>query len=159
MTYGITIKVEGLDRVVQHFDALPERFRAQLRPAIIELTRELTSRVRQKLSGGVLNIRSGKLLASIQSELIEEPTRIFGQVSSVGVIYAAIHEYGGIIKHPGSSKFQSWVGSDGKRVFTHFTKPHDIPIPERSYMRSSLAEMEAQIVARLTAASMPAARF
>ena len=73
-------------------------------------------------------------------------------VSTSGVPYAAIHEFGGTIQHPGSSKFQSWMGPNG-RVSTHFTKAHAIPMPERSYMRSSLADMRDDIVSRLTAAA------
>ena len=48
-----------------------------------------------------------------------------------GIPYAMIHEFGGIIRHPGSDKLQVFQLGD-KIIFTHHTKAHDIPIPQRS---------------------------
>lgn len=50
-----------------------------------------------------------------------------------GVPYAAIHNFGGTIKHPGSSKLQTFR-IDGKWITTHGTKAHLIPMPKRQYM-------------------------
>ena len=147
----LTIQVDA-SRVVAKIDRIDASTRTALRGAIVSITRELTARVQAKLSGGVLNYRSGALYRSIKANLVENPTSIYGRVYSDGSVpYARIHEYGGTIQHPGSSKFQAWQGPAGW-VFTHFTRPHAIPIPQRSYLRSSLAEMQGEIVARLTTA-------
>jgi phage gpG-like protein len=130
---------------------IDQQTRTALRGEIVKLTQALATLVRAKLSGGVLNKRTGRLYNSIQSMLIENTTSIYGRVSTQGVPYAAIHEFGGIIKHPGSSKFQAWQGPGGW-VYTHMTRPHDIPIPQRSYMQSSLNDMRDEIVERMTAA-------
>jgi hypothetical protein len=66
--------------------------------------------------------------------------------------YARIHEYGGVINHPGGTKYL--VVGKGMAVFvkksamkfTGITKPHQIRIPERSYLRSSLAKKKRQIL-------------
>jgi phage gpG-like protein len=152
----ISVELDA-SRAALKLTRIDEQTRTALRGAIVSLTQSLATMVRAKLSGGVLNVRSGRLLASIQSQLIENTTSIYGRVSSNGVPYAAIHEFGGVIKHPGSSKFQAWMGPGGM-VYTHFTRPHDIPMPERSYLRSSLAEMQAEIVERMTTAVRGAAR-
>lgn len=147
----ITVQVDTTQAIAK-LGAVTENVRAALRQVIMQDGPELASRVRSKLSGQVLQVRTGALLASIQNEMVENSTSIYGRVYSSGVRYAAIHEFGGIIRHPGSSKFQSWIGPDGKHVATHYTRPHDIPMPERSYLRSSLAEMRDRIIADMTAA-------
>lgn len=129
--------------------------RDNVRKEVRSLTDDLQQLVVRKLSGEVLNVRSGALRASIKSEIIDNGYT--GRVFSSGVPYAAIHEYGGIIDHPGSNLLQVFRAPDGKMVFTMFTRPHQIPIPERSYMRSSLNEMRDEIVARLTQATKNAA--
>lgn len=74
-------------------------------------------------SGALMN--SGRI-----STLTDDTVRVtFGE----GLPYARIHQTGGIIKHPGSKKFQVFeVG--GQVVFTHGTKAHDIPMPKRRYV-------------------------
>ena len=47
--------------------------------------------------------------------------------------YAAIQNFGGTIRHPGSSKLQVWKG-EGKTIFSQGTKPHEIPIPARQFV-------------------------
>jgi len=51
-----------------------------------------------------------------------------------GIPYAKIQYFGGTINHPGSSKPQTFMGNDGKRVFTKGTKPHKIKIVARPYL-------------------------
>lgn len=70
--------------------------------------------------------------------------------------YAAIHEYGGTINHPGGTPF--FIGKDGKPRFVSkggigashnlpVTKPHKITLPERPYMRPALLKTKPEIVA------------
>lgn len=126
----------------------------------IELQRYI---VHNKLSGQVLNKRTGHLQQSIQQTVEEGPDQITGKVYSAGdVKYAAIHEYGGTIHHPGGTAYYFDQKQD-KIVFLsnksaasfNFprTKAHDIVMPERSYMRTSLAENEDHIVKTLTEAA------
>lgn len=114
--------------------------------------------VKNKLSGQVLNVRSGNLRRSIQQMVTDlgVGVGVFGKVYSSGdVKYAAIHEFGGIIKHPGGTKFYIDKAT-GRAVFIKNlseagawaypeTRPHDIPMPERSFLRSSLKDKQAVI--------------
>ena len=154
---GIKVEVNA-DQANLRIGRIDQATRAALRGTIVGLTQSVTALVRQKLSGQVLHKRSGKLYNSIQQQLVENTTSIYGRVFSDGSApYAAIQEFGGVIHHPGSSKFQAWQ-SPGGWVFTHMTRPHDITIPERSYMRSSLADMQDEIVSRMTTAVRSVAR-
>ncbi len=62
---------------------------------VADLTQQLQARVADNLSGAILNQRSGRLEASIISGTDDEGDGTAGFVSSQGVPYAAIQEYGG----------------------------------------------------------------
>lgn len=112
---------------------------------------------KKKLAGQVLARVSGRLASSVRPL----PPEVKGGTVSVrvqagtglkDVAYAAIHEYGGVIQHPGGTAYFF----DAKRATAVFisneaagegwppalrTRPHPIPIPARPYMRPSLEEM------------------
>lgn len=56
----------------------------------------------------------------------------FIQAGVFGVVYAKIHEFGGVIT-PRTKKYLSWIGEDGKRVFTKKSV-----IPARPYLRPAV---------------------
>lgn len=155
----MSVTVELVDRATVHLKALPEETRQRLRVVIVRDTRELAALVRGKLSGGVLKVRSGKLLNSIRSELVENANAIYGRVYSTGVPYAAIHEYGGQTKphdiYPRNVKALHWMASGGGDVFAAVVHHPGSKIPKRSYMRSSLAELRAKLEANIMAAGQP----
>jgi phage gpG-like protein len=71
------------------------------------------------------------MLAGSMRQTATETEAILGM--GRGVPYAAIHNFGGAIKHPGSNKLQSFrIG--GKWITTTHTRPHLIPMPKRQYM-------------------------
>jgi len=152
MSFTISIDTS---KASARFGTLTERTRTALRGVIIEGTRDLTGLVRQKLSGGVLQTRSGRLLNSIRQQLVENPQSIYGQVWSQGVPYAAIHEFGGrtpahIIEARNAKALAFMMG--GQLVFFRRVHHPGSNIPERSYMRSSLDDMRDILIARMTAA-------
>ncbi len=153
----ISVQVDAT-RAIAKVGRLDAATRRSIRGAVVELAGDLKAGVLAKLSGGVLNKRSGKLYDSIKQQMVENTTSLFARVYSDGVVYAAIHEYGGTIKHPGSDKFQAWTDGYGGWIYAHKTKPHLIPMPERSYLRSTLEEMRSEIIARLTEAAHEGAR-
>jgi phage gpG-like protein len=59
------------------------------------LRQALEDKIRQNLSGDILNVRSGALLASISSEAEDDGSGLAIEAGSAGVPYAAILEYGG----------------------------------------------------------------
>lgn len=143
-----------------NFGPMTEATRAGLRPAVVSLTQRLASLVRAKLSGGVLQRRSGRLLGSIRSELVETTDSIGGRVSTSGVPYARIHEYGGqtsphvIMARNSSSLAFVWQGQ--MRFFKKVNHPGS-KIPARPYMSTSLEEMREEIRATYERAGQAAA--
>lgn len=75
--------------------------------------------------------QSGAMFDSIQVEHDRNHASVF--IDTARMPYAAIHNYGGTIKHPGSKKFQAFQYGDAM-VFTYGTKAHDIRIPQRQFM-------------------------
>ena len=103
-----------------------------------------------------LHVRSGNLRRSIHSVVESGGTSIKGKVSSSGdVKYAGTHEFGGTIHVPDivatKAKALHFVVG-GKDVFAKSVKAHDITMPERSFLRSSLEEMRGEIVGGLNEA-------
>jgi len=140
----------------------------KVRNAVIQQQQALYTLIQQKLDGQVLNVRTGKLRRSIQrSSILEGYGVIAGYVySDSSVRYGAIHEFGGTIHHPGGTAY--WIDASGMMRFVSNdmasrvhsgefprTRPHDIVMPERSFMRSALREREADIRAALAEAVKP----
>lgn len=132
----------------------PEVHKGMLRSLI-----KLQRRVKQeKLSGQVLHVRTGTLRRSINYAITSEGDNVITGVVGTNVSYAAAHEYGfkgtvGVRSYvrenrgaghwsSGSNKGSKWVR--GKKTGTStIVKAHnrDVNIPERSFLRSALAEM------------------
>lgn len=154
----MVVQVELIDTATVRLKAIPEQARKRLRVVIVRDAKELAALVRTKLSGSVLHIRSGRLINSVRSEMVENATSIYGRVYSQGVPYARIHEYGGqtkphVILPVKASMLHFWVG--GKEVFTRRVNHPGSKIPMRSYMRSSLAELKAKLQADIFRAGTP----
>lgn len=133
-------------RVMARLDAMPSGVRAALLKKVTVLRLKLEARIKQKLSGEVLNVRTGNLRRSIFSETINDGARVEGRAASSGdVKYGAIHEFGGVIV-PVKAKTLSFV-IDGKRIFTK-----KVVMPKRSFMRTSLSELKPEIIAGLQSA-------
>lgn len=129
--------------------AMPERVQAALVEKANALAAELEASVQQKLAGGVLNPRTGALARSIVTTIMESAAGISVSVASNGdVKYAAIHEFGGTIPPheivPDKASALAFA-IDGKQVFARRVNLPAVTMPERSYLRSSLAEMADEI--------------
>jgi phage gpG-like protein len=100
--------------------------------------------VQRKLSGEVLAARSGALRRSIRAEVADDWRGVQARVfSDGGVPYARIQEYGGRIALPAiaaaDAKALAFV-YEGRLVFAKRAAAHVATIPERSFLRASLAE-------------------
>lgn len=168
----IDIELVGTEQVKARFEALPLVVMQALANTVKSQARELANYVRtQKLQGQVLQHRKGALLRSIQSADSVSGTTVEGRVFSAGdVKYAAIHEYGGVIHHPGGTPYYI-KDKGGLAVFISLkanaekhggllpvTKPHDITMPQRSFLRSSLADNKEAIMQGIRDAALKAAR-
>jgi phage gpG-like protein len=139
------------------FIKMPEKIHSSLLREVYILAEKLKTHViTDKLMGQVLNRRSGRLGQSIQQRVTDTPTSVQGKVYSAGnVPYAAIQEYGGktaahVIEPKNKSALAFTMG--GGTVFAKRVNHPGSKIPERSYMRSSLTDMSAEIVQRMRGA-------
>ncbi len=130
---------------IAKLDALKERLRATARNAVEDGGNRLLSAVREKLSGDVLNSRSGALLRSLRMEIAGNTDGFSACVFSDGSVpYARIQEYGGRLNIPAIAPVHARALAfawNGRLVFANHTAAHVVDIPERSYMRTSLAEL------------------
>jgi phage gpG-like protein len=147
----ITAHLVGDTELIARLSAMPGALQQGIARAVTRLALELQRLVQQKLSGPVLNARTGVLRSSINYQVQQSST---GALATVGtdVKYARFHEFG--VPHsweirPKSARALAFeIG--GRTIFAaHVIHP---PLPERSFLRSSLREMTPEIMAELEAA-------
>jgi phage gpG-like protein len=145
----LNVTLVGDRELVQKLTAMPQRVHASLLRKVTTLALQLEAKVKTALSGVILNVRSGALRRSIFETVEDDPTKVIGKVASSGdVKYAAIHEFGGMIPAheivPDKAKALAFL-IGGKQVFAQRVQIPAIDMPERSYLRSSLADMADEI--------------
>lgn len=141
---------------------MPDRVRQALSSKANMLAVALEAKIQQKLSGSVLNMRSGALAGSIIATVDESSADVAVRIGTSGdVKYAAIQEFGGTIPPhqivPDKAKALAFVVG-GKQVFAARVNLPAVTMPERSYLRSSLAEMAGEIAEGLSEAVVEATR-
>lgn len=155
------IELKGDQELIARIDAAPENFRREMTKEVTAILLLLEGHIKNnKLSGQVLHVRSGDLRRSVHAVLpVTQTARgVMGRVAQSGdVKYGAIHEFGGVtsphdIVATKAKALAFMMG--GKQVF--FKKVHHpgSKIPERSYMRSGLADLRDVIVDRLQRAAV-----
>jgi len=146
----ITVQVDD-SRIMARLDAMPDRVFSKLRAKALGLRLDLEAMVTLKVGGEVLHVRSGALRRSIfGDEPQADRNAIIERVaSSSDVKYAAIHEFGGTINVPEivpvKAKALHFLAG-GADVFATRARAHTVTMPERSFMRSSLADMRQAII-------------
>jgi phage gpG-like protein len=86
------------DTATAALGAMPERIRAALVAKAGVLAAKLQAKIEQKLSGEVLQMKSGALAGSIGVTIEETSGGVAVRLAtSADVKYAAIHEFGGVI--------------------------------------------------------------
>jgi phage gpG-like protein len=113
-----------------------------------QLRLALEARVKAKLAGEVLRTRSGALANSISSTIETSDNALILSVSSVGIPYAAIQEYGGRtaaheIVAVKAKALAFTIG--GANVFAKRVHHPGSTIPARSYLGSAVSEMRDEI--------------
>jgi phage gpG-like protein len=155
----ITARLAGQAAFAARLAALPETLASRLAREIERLSGELHRRVERNLSGAVLQRRSGRLAAGIDVSVARVGVNVSATVRTA-VPYAAIHEYGGTLPArrvlPRNGRVLAFPWRGQPRFYTHVEVPA-ARMPERSFLRSALAEMEPEIRAALTAAALDAA--
>jgi phage gpG-like protein len=150
------LSIAGDDALAARFDAFPDALRDALAAKAEGLAQALADAIRNdKLSGQVLNARSGALRDSIGAEVASEGDGIVATVGSFGdVKYAAIQEYGGhTAAHeilPSKARVLAFVAGGAMRFATRVEHPGST-IPAHAYLGSALDDESDAIVAALAA--------
>lgn len=154
----ISASIGELDATAARLDALPETLAASLAAEVERLAGVLRDRVERKLSGEVLQQRSGRLAGSIAVAIERSGLAVSARVSS-DAPYAAIHEYGGSLPAreilPKSARALAFPWRGQQRLFRRVSLP-SVVMPERSFMRSALAEIEPELRAAVEAVALQA---
>lgn len=155
----LNFELRGDAALITKINAAPERVRKELTKEVTALVLLLEGNIkRDKLSGQVLHVRTGNLRRSIHAVLpvTQTDTGVFGKVVQSGdVKYGAIHEFGGrtpahVIEAKRGKALAFMMG--GKMAFAKRVNHPGSQMPERSFMRSALADMRNTISDRLQAA-------
>ena len=113
-----------------------------------ELQQRLLAKVDANLSGDVLQTRSGALKASVAVALDIGTDQVAASITSEGVAYAAIQEYGGrTAAHdivPVKAQALAFAGAGGS-VFRRRVRHPGSVIPARAPFGSALEALRAEI--------------
>lgn len=141
MSELIQAVVVGADRVAERLTQTQSNFVAALGDGIGRAVLSVQARVKDKLSDDVLRVKTGRLRRSITEKVTASGDRVEGIVGT-NVEYAPIHEYGFIGK---VSVRESLRTSKLGRVFSVSAHERQVDMPERSFLRSALTEMQPEI--------------
>jgi phage gpG-like protein len=145
----ITARVVGDDTVLAWLRAAPDAVASGLAGAITNLAIDLQRKIQEdELTGQVLAVRTGSLKSSIDLQIDQDSKGISATVSSDSE-YAHVHEYGfaGTVD----------VRASLRRIIAAFGHPisektinvrayrHRMDLPERSFMRQALEDMDPAI--------------
>lgn len=150
----IDVKISGLDPLTARFAGLPQTLSERLAEEVERLGGVLRDRVERKLSGEVLQQKTGRLAASVAVAVERLGAGASAAVSS-DASYAAIHEYGGTIPAhtilPLSARALAFPWRGRQRFFKRVSLPA-VTMPERSFMRSALDDTASEIQTAIEAA-------
>lgn len=131
----------GGEEVIARFAAMPGRLRQELAAGIGRAVLLVQVRSKEKLSDEVLHVRTGRLRRSVNTQVTQAGDRVTGIVGT-NVAYAAAHEYGfqGVVSVAESLR-RTKLGN------TATVRAHDrhMNLPERSFLRSALRELQPEI--------------
>ena len=137
----------------------PDAVMAALLAKTEDLREALLAKVEANLSGDVLQERSGALKASIVADVTADAASVAASVTSEGVPYAAIQEYGGMTAPhdivPVKARALAFAGAAGT-IFARRVHHPGSRLPARSYLGSALEALHHEIVDGLKAAVLEA---
>lgn len=160
------IQIVGLQELIIKLTGETDgAMQGRIREAITWETQQLEAQVKQNISNLFQN--PDRMLASISSNVDSNETQITGTVTASGLPYLKIQEYGGTVQTPEIVPVNATIlafmapaklgfGSGPKTadmVFTKKTAAHATTLPERSFMRRSLAQKKEDIISSIQMAA------
>ncbi len=158
----ITMMLLGDRELVAKLDAMPGRVHDGLARAVARLGFELQRKVQaEKLSGQVLKVRTNSLRGSINTTVTDSGSEISASVGT-NIRYGKVHEYGfdgtvGVRAHLRRIT-EAWGRPIAPRTINVGAHSRHMHMPERSFLRSALAEMAPKIAEGLNKAVEQATR-
>lgn len=154
-----SVNASDLERLAERLDGLPKAVHDALLAKMLELDQRLVAKVKDNLSGAVLNVKSGALRDSIVGTVEDGGDVITATVGSYGTKYARAQEFGATIQipdiYPVKARALHFI-YEGREIFARHVRAHAVTLPERSYLRSAFGEMAPDIVPELRAAVVEA---
>lgn len=132
---------------------LPDKLDSAVARTVNRLAIELVGLVKEKLSGEVLKVRTGRLRRSIHKKIDRSASRVEARVGT-NVEYGKTHELGltipAHIVEVRRAKALAWQ-QNGRTMFAKRVRIPAVKMPQRSFLRASLDQMEPYIKAELEA--------
>jgi phage gpG-like protein len=145
----LNVEIKGVDALEKRFARLPDAVRQALARKIEGLGQRLEQKIKDNLAGAALQTKSGALRDS--TELRLEPS---AAVLAARTKYAAAQEFGFVGEESVSAHSREIREAFGRMIApkTVFVGAfaRSMNLPERSYMRSALDEMQDEIAAALS---------
>ena len=153
---SVIFRLRGDEEMSRYIRDFPDALQGFIRLRFSQLASAISARIKEKLSGEVLNIQTGRLRASIFAATYYSKNHVSVSIGSRGdVPYAAIQEYGGDVFIPKSGDFILPKNKAALSIYGQckaYARAHSIHIPESSYIRSTISEMEPDFQAGLVEA-------
>lgn len=141
----IDIQIIGGAELAAKLDGIPEKLRGAVNQGVGRLALVAQSMVKDKLSGAVLQARSGKLRDSIALET-EVGKDGAGFSLSSALPYAPVHEYGFSGTQNVRESLRMIRQAFGRPItpveVTVRAHSRHVDLPERSFLRATLRELE-----------------
>jgi len=155
-------RILGGDAIADRLAALPGAVREGLARALTRVSLDLVAAAQQKLSGAVLQSRSGALLGSLTADVSVEAGAVAMTVGS-DLPYAAFQEYGFAGVETVSAHLRTIKEAFGrplrggeKRIAVR-AYGRKVDYPAHSFLRAALADLKPEISDALDAALAEAA--
>lgn len=163
-----SVEVSGLQELIVRLQGEADGgMMRRVSDAVSWETKQLEAQVKQNIQN--LFQTPDRMLASISSEVEVGRGEVTGSVTASGLPYLKIQEFGGTVQTPEivpvNAKVLAFMSSHKLQfgglgnpqstdmIFTKKTRAHPTDIPERSFMRRSLAERKADIITSIQLAA------
>ena len=156
----ITARLVGDDAVLAWLRSFPDAAASGIASAITQLGIDLQQKIQDnELSGQILAVRSGALKSSIDLQIDQDDGGISATVSS-NSRYARVHEYGfaGTVDVKASLRriTEAFGHPVAEKAINVRPYRRRMELPERSFMRSALEDMDPEIRDEVEAALLEA---
>ena len=132
MALELKIEVIAADVWARKFQSAAQRASQVMREKMQLALFGLESGIKDKLSGKVLKVRTGRLRSSVTSRIEGTGKNIIGKVGT-NFLYAPVHEYGAVIT-PKRGKYLTF------QVDGHWVRVKSVRIPRRPIWEPTLKE-------------------